>query len=51
MTKTVLATLGLVLTLAACGVDGDPKPPPPKPAADAPITVSGTVEMGVTARG
>ncbi|MDH3263629.1 MAG: hypothetical protein OEM24_06500 [Paracoccaceae bacterium] len=41
-----LALLAL-LTLAACGADG----PPERPGASAGITVSGTVEIGVTGGG
>ncbi|MBK5934820.1 lipoprotein [Rhodovulum imhoffii] len=39
-----LIALALVAVLAACGVDG----PPQRPAAEPGLTVSGTVEMGVS---
>ncbi|QDC11022.1 argininosuccinate lyase [Oceanicola sp. D3] len=38
-----LAAFALLLTLAACGVDGDPEPP-----AEPGISVSGKVKVGIT---
>ena len=42
----VIAALGLLAVLAACGADGEPVPPPPK--ADPEVEVSGLVGGGAT---
>lgn len=39
----------LAFSLSACGADGPPERPEPKPAAG--LSVSGTVEIGVTGGG
>lgn len=39
--------LGMIATLAACGVDGAPKPPPPKPAQSTGVSISGDARVGV----
>ncbi len=43
----LLATLGLLAALAACGADGDPTPPD---AAKTGITISGTASVGVAGK-
>ncbi len=40
-----------LLALAGCGVDGPPVPPPAKEPPASGVSVSGTVEFGVTGRG
>lgn len=47
MSRPAALVLGLVLLLAACGADGLPEPPE---GAVPGISVSGTVEVGVTGR-
>jgi len=44
MRGQLIALLIAAVALAGCGVDGEPVPPAPKSG----VTVSGTVEMGVT---
>lgn len=45
--RRVLPVLFL-LSLAACGADGEPVPPPAKETAKPGLTVSGDASMGVT---
>ena len=42
----ILSTLGLLISLAACGADGAPTPPP----AETGVTISGTARVGVVAK-
>ncbi|MEI4471494.1 hypothetical protein [Frigidibacter sp. MR17.24] len=55
MPKSLVVALLGALCLSACGVDGPPVPPPPRaqpaPAPAPGVSVSGTVEMGVTSGG
>ena len=48
--KPILTMLGLALTLAACGADGEPVPPAPKsePATGTGIRVSGNARVGIS---
>ena len=47
----MIRVLPLVLLLAACGVDGPPRKPEPKAPQPTGLTISGTVEVGVSGGG
>ncbi|SFI91434.1 argininosuccinate lyase [Jannaschia pohangensis] len=49
MTRTILLPLTLVALLSACGVDGEPVPPS-EARQQTGLSVSGTVEVGVSRR-
>lgn len=42
----LLTTLGLIALLGACGVDGEPTQPDPRP--EPGVTITGTVEVGIS---
>jgi len=44
----IVALSGLLLAVAACGVDGPPKRPEKEPAPEPGVTISGSAEFGVT---
>ena len=46
--KQLTAALGLLVFLAACGVDGAPTPPEPKPQSG--VTIGGDARVGVTTK-
>ena len=46
--KPILTMLGLALTLAACGADGEPVPPAPKPEPATGLRVSGYARTGIS---
>jgi predicted small lipoprotein YifL len=45
-TARTLAALIVLVTLAACGADGEPERPEPRPAQG--VTITGTAEVGLT---
>ncbi|HQU68486.1 MAG TPA: argininosuccinate lyase [Albidovulum sp.] len=48
--KRILAALGLLSFLAACGVDGAPVPPEPKPKPPSAVAISGDARIGIVAK-
>lgn len=46
--KQLTAALGLLVLLAACGVDGAPTQPEPTPQSG--VTLSGSARIGVTSK-